>query len=154
MIELHNLRPAKGSRRERKRIGRGPGSGTGKTAGRGHKGQKSRSGGRIAAWFEGGQMPLQRRIPKRGFRNRNRIVYQVVNIGDLRFVEGEVTPDTLRKAGLIRTTRTRVKLLGDGQVSDPRQCSVHAASASARDRIEAAGGSVTILPWRQGGEEE
>ncbi len=152
MIELHNLRCPKGSRRARKRVGRGAGSGTGKTSGRGHKGQKSRSGGRIAAWFEGGQMPLQRRIPKRGFRNRNRVEYQVVNVGDLRFVEGEVNPESLRRAGLVRTLRTRVKLLGDGVVSGAPQCSVHAASASARAQIESAGGSVTILPW-QGGEE-
>ena len=152
MIELHNLRRPKGSRRARKRVGRGAGSGTGKTSGRGHKGQKSRSGGRIAAWFEGGQMPLQRRIPKRGFKNRNRVEYQVVNVGDLRVVEGEVNPETLRRAGLIRTMRTPVKLLGDGVVSGAPHCSVHAASASARARIESAGGSVTILPW-QGGEE-
>ncbi len=152
MIELHNLRPPKGSRQGRKRVGRGPGSGRGKTSGRGHKGQKSRSGGRIAPWFEGGQMPLQRRIPKRGFKNRNRVEYQVVNLGDLRFVDGEVNPETLRRAGLIRTTRSRVKLLGDGEVTGARQCSVHAASASARAGIESAGGSITILPW-QGGEE-
>ena len=146
MIELHNLRPPKGSRRNRKRVGRGPGSGKGKTAGRGEKGQNSRSGGGVPPWFEGGQMPLQRRIPKRGFKNRNRVEYQVVNVGDLDIVEGEVTPVSLRAAGLVRSLRRPVKVLGTGEVTAPLSCSVHGVSAAARRKIEAAGGSVTVLP--------
>ena len=145
MIELHNLKAPKGSRRARKRVGRGPGSGAGKTAGRGQKGQNSRSGGGVPAWFEGGQMPLQRRIPKRGFKNRNRVEYQVVNVGDLGVVDGDATPESLRRAGLVRSLRRPVKLLGGGEVAAAVTCRVHAASRSARAKIEAAGGSVSIL---------
>ena len=144
MIELHTLRsPGRG--RSRKRVGRGPGSGKGKTSGRGEKGQNSRSGGGVPAWFEGGQMPLQRRIPKRGFKNRNRREFQVVNVGDLGRVVGAATPEALRAAGLVRSLRVPVKLLGGGEVEAAVECSVHAASASARRKIKAAGGSVTIL---------
>ena len=153
MIELHNLRPPKGSRRGRKRVGRGPGSGKGKTAGRGENGQNSRSGGGVPAWFEGGQMPLQRRIPKRGFTNRNRVEYQVVNVCDLHIVNGQATPEALREAGLIRSLRRPVKILGMGKVTTAIDCTVHAASASARAKIETAGGSVSIVPLR-GGEGE
>ncbi len=145
-IELHNLRPAKGSRRDRKRVGRGPGSGTGKTAGRGQDGQKSRSGGKIPAYFEGGQMPLQRRIPKRGFTPLNRVEYQVVNVSRLDRVEGaEVTPESLRACGLIRSLKKPVKLLANGDVGGSYTVSVHRVSASARAKIEAAGGSVTLI---------
>ncbi|MEQ9569853.1 MAG: 50S ribosomal protein L15, partial [Longimicrobiales bacterium] len=112
MAELHELSPASGSRRDRKRVGRGPGSGTGKTAGRGEKGQKARSGGSIPAGFEGGQMPLHRRIPKRGFHNFNRVEYQVVNVGQLEGLSGDVDPAALREAGLIRSLRRPVKILG------------------------------------------
>lgn len=146
MIELHNLPAPAGSRRKRKRVGRGPGSGRGKTAGRGEKGQNSRSGGGVPPWFEGGQMPLQRRIPKRGFKNRNRVEYQVVNVGDLDILDGEATPASLRTAGLIRTVRRPVKILGAGEVTVSLKCSVHGVSAAARRKIEAAGGSVTLLP--------
>ena len=150
MIELHNLRSPEKSRRARKRVGRGPGSGKGKTAGRGENGQNSRSGGGVPAWFEGGQMPLQRRIPKRGFTNRNRVEYQVVNVCDLHIVGGTATPEALREAGLIRSLRTPVKILGNGEISTAVDCSVHAASAAARAKIEAAGGSVTLLSQRSG----
>ena len=149
MIELHDL-PSPHPRRPRKRVGRGPGSGKGKTSGRGEKGQNSRSGGGVPAWFEGGQMPLQRRIPKRGFKNRNRKEYQVVNVGELGRVSGAVSPEALRAAGLIRSLRLPVKLLGGGEVESPVECLVHAASASARSKIEAAGGSVTLLAARGG----
>ncbi len=152
MIELHNLKSAKASRRTRKRVGRGPGSGRGKTAGRGQDGQNSRSGGGVPAWFEGGQMPLQRRIPKRGFKNRNRVEFQVVNVGDLGILDGDATPETLKAAGLIRTLRAPVKILGTGEVAEPIRCSVHAVSGAAREKIESAGGSVTILS-PHGGEE-
>ncbi|UCC26796.1 MAG: 50S ribosomal protein L15 [Gemmatimonadales bacterium] len=153
MAELHDLRPTPGSHRDRKRVGRGPGSGTGKTAGRGEKGQKSRSGGSIAAGFEGGQMPLHRRIPKRGFHNRNRVEYQVVNVGDLGGLEGEVTPTTLREAGLIRSLRKPVKVLGNGEVEVALQVTAHAFSESARKKIEAAGGEA-IVPAPHAGDDE
>ena len=145
MIELHNLRPPRGSGKARKRVGRGPGSGKGKTSGRGHKGQNSRSGGGVPAWFEGGQMPLQRRIPKRGFTNRNRVEYQVVNVCDLHVAGGTATVEGLKEAGLIRSLRKPVKILGSGEIDVAVDCTVHAASAAARAKIEAAGGSVTLL---------
>lgn len=145
MAELHDLSPAEGSRRDRKRLGRGPGSGTGKTAGRGQKGQKARSGGQIPPGFEGGQMPLQRRIPKRGFTNVFRTEYQVVNVRDLDDLEGEVTPSTLRERGRIGSARKPVKILGDGELTAALSVSAHGFSASARENIEAAGGSVTVL---------
>ena len=146
MIELHSLCAPAGSRRGRKRVGRGPGSGKGKTAGRGEKGQNSRSGGGVPPWFEGGQMPLQRRIPKRGFKNRNRVEYQVVNVGDLNILGAEATPASLKAAGLIRSLRRPVKILGMGEVGVPLRCRVHGVSAAARRKIEAAGGSVTVVP--------
>ena len=156
MIELHNLKPNKGSKKDRKRVGRGPGSGKGKTAGRGEKGQNARSGGGVPAWFEGGQMPLQRRIPKRGFKPRNRKEYQVVNLADLQYVDGDVSIESLRAAGLIRSAKRRVKILGNGEVGRAVHCSVHAVSRTAQGKIEAAGGSVTLLtgPAPSPGEEE
>ena len=150
MIELHNLKRPKGSHRGRKRVGRGPGSGKGKTSGRGENGQNSRSGGGVPAWFEGGQMPLQRRIPKRGFTNRNRVEYQVVNVGDLAILSGDATPEALKAAGLIRSLRRPVKILGTGEITAEIRCSVHGVSASAQLKIEAAGGSVTIIPLHGG----
>lgn len=144
MAELHDLSPVPGSHRSRKRVGRGPGSGTGKTAGRGEKGQKARSGGSIPAGFEGGQMPLHRRIPKRGFHNRNRVEYQVVNVGDLGGLSGEVTPQTLREAGLVGSLRKPVKILGNGQLESKLQITAHAFSKSAIEKIEAAGGTATV----------
>ncbi|MBT8336995.1 MAG: 50S ribosomal protein L15 [Gemmatimonadetes bacterium] len=145
MAELHDLSPVSGSHRNRKRVGRGPGSGTGKTSGRGEKGQKSRSGGSIPAGFEGGQMPLHRRIPKRGFHSRNRVEYQVVNVGHLEGLAGDVDPTALRAAGLIRSLRKPVKILGVGAVSAALNVSAHAFSGSAREKIEAAGGSATVI---------
>ncbi len=146
MAELHDLHPAAGSHRSRKRVGRGQGSGTGKTAGRGQKGQNSRSGGGVSAGFEGGQMPLQRRIPKRGFSNRNRVEYQVVNVRDLaRLDVSDVTPQDLRAGGLIRSLRLPVKILGVGEVDRALNVRAHAFSGSARAKIEAAGGSVSVV---------
>ena len=144
MAELHDLSPAPGSHRRRQRVGRGPGSGNGKTAGRGQKGQKARSGGSVPAGFEGGQMPLHRRIPKRGFHNRNRVEYQVVNVGDLAGLSGEVTPEVLRRAGLVGSLRKPIKILGNGSLDVALQVSAHAFSGSARSKIEAAGGSATV----------
>lgn len=160
MPELHDLKPTQGSHRDRKRVGRGPGSGTGKTSGRGHKGQGSRSGGNVRLGFEGGQMPLQRRIPKRGFTNLNRTEYQVVNVRDLtRLDAGEITPKILHAHGLIRKPDQLVKVLGMGQIEGAYQVSAHRFSSSAREKIEAAGGTVTVLPVGAGnpsgtGEEE
>lgn len=145
MAELHDLSPSEGSHRDRKRVGRGPGSGLGKTAGRGQKGQKARSGGSIPAGFEGGQMPLHRRIPKRGFRPRNRVEYQVVNLFELEGFEGDVTPESLAAAGLVRSSKRLVKVLGDGEVDGAFSVTAHAFSASAREKIEAAGGTATVL---------
>jgi len=145
MAELHDLSPPAGSRRKGKRVGRGPGSGLGKTAGRGQDGQKSRSGGRIRRDFEGGQMPLMRRIPKRGFKNINRVEYQVVNVRDLGRCDGEVGPDELKAAGLIASLRKPVKILGEGDMEKSLSVSAHRFSKSAQEKIEAAGGSVTVM---------
>jgi large subunit ribosomal protein L15 len=145
-MELSNLKPKKGSRHAKKRVGRGPGSGHGKTSSRGEKGQKSRSGFSRKLGFEGGQMPLQRRIPKRGFTNIFRTSYAVLNLSDLeeRFEAGAtVDRDALKQAGLLRGAR-KVKVLGDGDLT--KKLTVHADkfSKSAREKIEAAGGSCQV----------
>lgn len=145
MAELHDLSPNSGSTKNRKRRGRGPGSGNGKTAGRGEKGQKARSGGSVHPRFEGGQMPLIRRIPKRGFKSINRVEYQVVNVRDLDRVDGDVSPESLKAAGLVRSLTKPVKILGVGEVSKKLAVSAHKFSASAQAKIEAAGGSTTVL---------
>jgi len=148
--ELHNLKPAEGATRKRKRVGRGPGSGNGKTAGRGHKGQRSRSGYSRRYGFEGGQMPLVRRIPKRGFTNIFRVGYQVVNLRDLdkHFSDGEtVTVEGLTEKGLIRGGKKPVKVLAAGEFSKKLTVQVHAFSKTAQATIEAAGGSCeTVTP--------
>lgn len=144
MAELHDLSPVPGSHRNRKRVGRGPGSGSGKTSGRGQKGQKSRSGGSVPAGFEGGQMPLHRRIPKRGFYSRNRVDYQVVNVGDLSGLSGAVTPEVLRAAGLVGSLRKPIKILGNGVLDSALEITAHAFSGSAKAKIEAAGGTATV----------
>ena len=142
-MELNNLKPKKGARHARKRIGRGPGSGHGKTASRGEKGQKSRSGFSRQLGFEGGQMPLHRRLPKRGFTNIFKKEHAVVNVSDLERFDNGATVDeaAMRKAGLIKGRNDGVKILGEGKLS--KKLTVHAAkfSASARKQIEAAGGS-------------
>lgn len=146
MAELHELRPPPGSRASRKRRGRGPGSGLGKTSGRGQKGQKSRSGASIRPGFEGGQMPLQRRVPKGGFRPRRRVVYQVVNVGQLEAIEtSTVTPEVLRSHGLIGSLKAPVKVLACGEIGRALQVTAHAFSESAKAKIERAGGSVTRI---------
>jgi large subunit ribosomal protein L15 len=142
-MELNNLKPKKGSRHAKKRIGRGPGSGHGKTAGRGEKGQKSRSGFSRMLGFEGGQMPLHRRLPKRGFTNIFKKEYAVVNLVDLeRFDSGaSVDEAALRRAGLVKGSNDGIKILGNGELT--KSLTVHAAkfSDSARKKIEAAGGT-------------
>jgi large subunit ribosomal protein L15 len=143
-MKLHDLSPAEGSRRPKKRLGRGRGSGTGKTAGRGSKGQKSRSGYSRRLGFEGGQMPLIRRVPKRGFTNIFRREYTVVNLRDLEDLSGEVTPETLLERGLVRRGLP-VKILGDGELKAALQVKAHRFSRTAREKIEAAGGSCEEL---------
>ena len=139
------LAPRPGSRRPPKRVGRGPGSGQNKTAGRGEKGQGKRSPGReVPLFFEGGQMPITRRLPKRGFHNRSRKVYQLVNVGALAaFGDGaSVDPEALAARGLVKRRGGEIKLLGDGDAPKKLSVKVHAASAAARVKIEEAGGSV------------
>jgi len=152
-MKLDELRPAPGAVTRRKRVGRGPGSGHGKTATKGTKGQRSRSGGGKGSGFEGGQMPLYRRIPKRGFLPYGgKTEYAVVNLKALgAFATGSVVdPDGLVKAGLIkRSGRARVKLLGDGEVPHALTVRVHAISASARTKIEGQGGRIEVLPEKE-----
>lgn len=145
-MKLHDLSPAKGSTKARKRIGRGPGSGTGKTAGRGHNGQRSRSGFSQRLGFEGGQMPLIRRVPKRGFTNIFRTEYTVVNVADLAALEGvdEVTPEYLLEHGMVRRGMP-VKILGNGEIKTAMKVVANKFSKSAREKIEAAGGSCEEL---------
>ncbi len=145
---LDRLKPPRGARRPPKRVGRGPGSGRGKTSTRGVKGQGKRSRGRATpAWFEGGQMPLSRRLPKRGFHNRDRTVCEVVNTGSLSvFGEGAtVDAEALARRGLIRGSGAPVKLLADGEAPRNLKVKVHRASASARRKVEEAGGQVEIV---------
>ncbi len=146
-MNLSDLQPAAGSRRRRKRVGRGPGSGHGKTSCRGHKGQRSRSGGGPRPGFEGGQMPLQRRLPKRGFRSRNRKVYAEVNLRDLARLEDveEITPELLLDRRVVSELRDGIKVLGIGDVSRKLTVRVHAVSAGAREKIVAAGGTVEVI---------
>jgi large subunit ribosomal protein L15 len=147
-VGLHNLKPAKGSVRKRKRVGRGPGSGNGKTAGRGEKGQKSRSGYSRKVGFEGGQMPLHRRVPKRGFTNAPfRKEFAEVNLGRLEvFEEGTiVTPELLVKWGIVNKVRDGVKILGKGDLTKALTVHAHRFSARARERIAGAGGKAEVL---------
>lgn len=145
-MKLHELKAPRGSRERRKIVGRGPGSGHGKTSGRGEKGQKARAGGSSQPWFEGGQLPLHRRIPKRGFVNIFRLECAVLNVKDLeRFDAGTaVTPATLREAGLVRA-KAAVKILGEGSLSKPLTVSAHRFSKSAAEKIRAAGGTVEVI---------
>ena len=147
-MRLHNLSPAEGSTKERKRIGRGPASGQGKTAGKGHKGQKARAGRGMRAGFEGGQMPLQRRLPKRGFNNIFATEYATVNVSDLekRFEDGAVVDaQSLVESGLLKKTLDGVKVLGKGEITKALTVKVTAISESAKAKIEAAGGTVEVL---------
>ena len=147
-MDLSNLQPPDGARRKRKRVGRGDGSGTGVTAGRGHKGAKSRSGYKRKRGFEGGQMPLHRRVPKRGFHNPFRVEYAVVNLDTLaeRFDEGaEVTPELLRERRVVRKSRAPIKILGRGELSKKLIVRAHRFSAQASKAIEAAGGRAEVL---------
>jgi large subunit ribosomal protein L15 len=147
MIKLHDLKSAPGARVGRKRKGRGIGSGLGKTAGRGQKGQKSRSGGGTRRGFEGGQMPLIRRLPKRGFTNIFREEVAIVNIKDLEgFPQGaEITPELLYDEGLVKKRDIKIKLLGKGDIDRPITIRVHQVSKSAAEKVSAAGGKVEVI---------
>ncbi|MEM1295082.1 MAG: 50S ribosomal protein L15 [Verrucomicrobiota bacterium] len=146
-MRLHDLKPNKGAKHRKKRVGNGESSGLGKTCGRGHKGQKSRSGGGVRPGFEGGQMPLARRLPKKGFNNAQfKTNYAVVNIDRLESVEGDViNEESLRKAGIIQGVWDGVKILGSGEISKKVTVEVNRVSASAKAKIEAAGGTVKEL---------
>jgi large subunit ribosomal protein L15 len=147
-MSLNNLRPPKGAKHPRKRVGRGPGSGHGKTASRGHKGAKSRSGFRFKRGFEGGQMPLHRRVPKRGFHNIFRVEYAVINLDTLNEVfdaGSDVTPEVLRERGLVRETGVPVKVLGRGDISKKLTVRAHKFSGTAAEKIAAAGGSTEVI---------
>jgi len=148
-MKLNELKPVQGARRKRKRVGRGRGSGYGGTSGRGHKGQKSRSGGSIPAWFEGGQMPLVRRIPKRGPRRiaHKRFEYDVVNIKTLNLFEEEmdVNPEILREYGIIKRKNALIKILGDGELDKRLNVRAHRFSKSAIEKIQAKGGTAEVI---------
>ena len=155
-MQLDSMKPAPGSRQARKRLGRGPGSGLGKTSGKGHKGQLARSGGSNSPGFEGGQMPLSRRLPKFGFTNPNRVEFQVVNLGTLseRFAAGEIVdPETLRERGVV-SRALPIKVLGNGTLDHALTVRVDAFSRSAREAIEKAGGSAEVLGETATGGEE
>jgi len=146
-MDLSSLKPAKGATKNKKRKGRGEGSGLGVTAGRGHKGYGSRGGSKKRSWFEGGQMPLQRRVPKFGFTNINKVVYQIINISDLEKLKGMelINKDVLYERRLIRKKRLPVKVLGDGEIKQKINIEVNAISKTAREKIEKAGGSITLV---------
>lgn len=143
MSLLASLSPARGSNKANKRRGRGDASGLGGTAGKGHKGQKARTGGHVTRGFEGGQMPIHRKFPKFGFHNPFRVSYTAVNIGKLEGFKGEVNPETLKAAGFAKSGK--VKLLGTGKLTSALTCKVHAVSAKARELIEKAGGKIEVL---------
>lgn len=149
-MKLHNLKAPEENKKTRKRVGRGQGSGMGEQSGRGHNGQNSRSGGGVGAWFEGGQMPLQRRIPKFGFNNRFRTEYQALNVQKVSdFVEAGKLSEDISLEDLVNTgivhKNGKVKLLGSGEIGKKVNIEVHASSESAKEKVEAAGGSVTII---------
>lgn len=146
-MRLEDLKPAKGSKKARKRVGRGPGSGHGKTAGKGHKGQKARSGGTKGAGFEGGQMPLQRRLPKRGFKNYPfKKEYSIVNLKDLSLIKEDIiTPEVIQKVGIVKDLKDGLKVLGVGEIDRPVTVRAHAFSNSALNKIIAAGGKAEVI---------
>lgn len=146
-MKLHELKPAEGSRKTRNRVGRGIGSGNGKTAGRGHKGQNARSGGGVRPGFEGGQNPLYRRLPKRGFTNPTRKVYSIVNIETLNRFDAntEVTPELLIETGVVKNVKDGIKILGNGTLEKQLTVKANKFTASAVEAIEAAGGKTEVI---------
>lgn len=146
-MKLHELKPAPGSRKKRNRVGRGIGSGSGKTSGRGQKGQKARSGGGVRPGFEGGQNPIIRRLPKRGFHNRNRKEYAIINLDALnQFSEGtEITPSLLLEKRVIRNLKDGLKVLGEGDLNVKLTVKAHKFSKTAEEKIQAAGGTTEVI---------
>jgi large subunit ribosomal protein L15 len=146
-MKLSELKKPEGCTKQRKRVGRGSGSGSGGTSGRGHKGQKCRSGASIPAWFEGGQMPLQRRLPKRGFHNLFRKTFQTVNISDINRASklDRLGPEEMKELGMIRSAAKPVKILAGGELEKATTIAAHAFSEAARKKIEAAGGKVEVI---------
>ncbi|MCE4957850.1 50S ribosomal protein L15 [Macrococcoides caseolyticum] len=146
-MKLHEMKPVEGARKERNRVGRGMASGNGKTSGRGHKGQKARSGGGVRLGFEGGQLPLFRRLPKRGFTNINRKDYAIVNLDQLnRFEDGtEVTPALLIETGVVSNEKSGIKILGNGELTAKLTVKAHKFSASAKEAIEGKGGTTEVI---------
>ncbi len=146
-MELHELAPEKGARKNRKRVGRGVASGNGKTAGRGNKGHNARSGGGVRPGFEGGQMPIHRRLPKRGFKNPFRKVFAIINVQDLNRFENDAIIDEaeLVKSGIVKGDRDGIKILGKGEINIPLTLKVDKVSESARQKIEAAGGKIEVI---------
>ncbi len=146
-MKIEDIRPAEGSRRRSRRVGRGVGSGSGKTSAKGHKGQKARSGGTKGAGFEGGQMPLQRRVPKRGFKNPFSIIYAIVNldrINDIKDID-IITPDILMERGIIKDIKSGLKVLGVGEIKRPVTVKAAAFSTSAAEKIAGAGGKAEVI---------
>ncbi len=146
-LKLHELKPSEGSRKERNRLGRGIATGNGKTSGRGQKGQKSRSGGGVRPGFEGGQLPIFKRLPKRGFTNMNRKEFAIVNLESLnRFEDGtEVSPELLLETGVVSKEKAGIKILGNGKLDKKLTVKAHKFSASAKEAIEAAGGNTEVI---------
>jgi large subunit ribosomal protein L15 len=146
-MRIDELKPAPGANRKRKRVGRGDGSGHGKTSCRGHKGQGARSGGNTKPGFEGGQMPLQRRLPKRGFRNPFKVETMIVNLQQLDAFESgtDITPELLVERGLVRRNSSRIKILGDGTLAKPLTVKAHAFSQKAKQAIESSGGKAELI---------
>ncbi|MBF0707207.1 50S ribosomal protein L15 [Bacillus hwajinpoensis] len=146
-MKLHELKPSEGSRKERNRLGRGIATGNGKTSGRGQKGQKARSGGGVRVGFEGGQLPIFKRLPKRGFTNMNRKEFAIVNLDSLnRFEDGtEVSPELLLESGVVSKEKAGIKILGNGKLEKKLTVKAHKFSASAKEAIEAAGGNTEVI---------
>jgi large subunit ribosomal protein L15 len=146
-MRLHELRPAEGTRKSKKRVGRGTGSGLGTTAGRGMNGQNSRSGGGVRPGFEGGQLPLFRRIPKRGFKNRNRTIWTTINVDDLMVFEANtvITPELLIESGMVKKFNDGIKVLGDGELNVALIVKANKFTQSAIEKIEAAGGKAEVI---------
>ena len=146
-MRLHELRPAEGTNKSKKRVGRGTGSGLGTTAGRGMNGQNSRSGGGVRPGYEGGQMPLFRRIPKRGFKNRNRIIWTTINVEDLNAFEANtvITPELLIESGMVKKFNDGIKVLGDGELKVGLTVKANKFTQSAIEKIEAAGGKAEVI---------
>lgn len=146
-MRLNELKPAPGSRKESRRVGRGMASGSGKTSGRGHKGQNARSGGGVRPGFEGGQNPIYRRLPKRGFTSPNRKEYAIVNLDTLnRFAEGtEVTPELLAELGIVKDQKSGIKILGNGELQVKLSVKAHKFSETAAEKIRSAGGATEVI---------